>query len=293
MLGVRVPSKAFRNVTVLVPTQRLYTQAMRQRQYTNLRYAILTFYKFCTDKKELVHDLKGLRFSMASTHQNSAPNHQLLIHLLFFWFTRQAFNIVWSSTADQWQAFPEKDAWFYMLRHKFLPRLSVYPFVPTPHWSKYAASQTAILPWDQLLGVGQLPECLEDYYELAEHKKIQLSFSLKISKANELSKRYNEIFFFRAHHYPTACNLRTLKVLHALSFVPLRQPYLFDDLVDARYSSDVRKKQMLFVYRHFYKLLKHKKIIFEYQIYIRIKEQFNLAPVSVAADTFFKRWWQR
>jgi hypothetical protein len=277
-------------MSFLVSTQRLYAQALRQRRYTNLQYAILTFYKFCPDKKENVNDLKKLRFAMSTTRQNTTPNYQLLIHFLFFWFSKQAFNISWSSTANQWQCLPDKTLWFYLLRYNFLSRLNIYPFVPTIQWGKYMSSQTAILPWEQLLDTAQLPSFLEDYYELDDYKKTQLSFNLQMVKANTLSKRYNEVFFFRAHHYPTALNLKNLKVLHALSLVPLKQPYIFDDLATARYSMDARKKRMLFVFRQFFFALKYKRLITEYQIYWRIKEQFNLTQVSAAASFFSKKW---
>ena len=275
---------------LLVSTQRLYAQALRQRQYTNLQYAILTFYKFCPDKKENVNELKRLRFSISTTRQNITANYQLLVHLLFFWFSKQSFNIAWSSTANQWQCLPNKNLWFYLLRYNFLSQLVIYPFVPTLQWGKYLSAQTAILPWEQLLDTSRLPEFLEDYYELEDYKKIQLSFNLQMLKANTLSKHYNEVFFFRAHHYPTALNRKNLKILHALSLVPLKQPYIFDDLATARYSMDARKKRMLFVFRQFFFTLKYKRLITEYQIYYRIKEQFSLTQVSYAADFFSKKW---
>ena len=148
---------------LLASTQRIYAQALRQRQYTNLQYAILTFYKFCPDKKEEINELKQLRFAMSTTRQNAVASYQLLIHFLFFWLSKQTFNISWSSTANQWQALPEQSLWFYMLRYNFLARLGIYSFVPTLQWGKYLSSQTAILPWEQLLDTAQLPSFLEEY----------------------------------------------------------------------------------------------------------------------------------
>jgi hypothetical protein len=287
------------NKVAQLKTQRLYRQVLCQAQYTQLPYSVQAIYKFALVDAQQVPQVKALtwaafRVEPAGVFNTKKParQHQLWLHFLFSWFQKQLLPVEWHSTAEQWQATAAPAGLgFYLLRYNFLAQARVYPFVPTANWAQLHPRQLTSLPWTRLLDWTDLPLPLEDYLTL-EAEQYRCGFRLRCHVPTTLPRWYTKVFTLRSHHYPTVYEPKLLPVLQGLSLVPLKTPYLFDELATARFSMDTRKKRLLMIFKALLKLGRQRKLITEYALAYRLHEQlYSLAEQSPAAHFFQTRWF--
>jgi hypothetical protein len=283
-------------------TQRLYRQILCQTHYTRLPYSVQAIYKFALVAPQHVPQVKSLNWAAfmvpkVTALQSKKPTmrHQLLLHFLFTWFNKQLLNTNWHSTAQQWggSAPTSEGLWFYLLRYNFLTSLRIYPFVPTQAWGHLHPRQLTGLSWARLLDSTDLPLPFEDYLNLEFAESYRLGFRLRCSLPTAaLPRWYTKVFTLRSHHYPTVYEPKLLPVLQGLSLVPLKTPYLFDELATARFSMDTRKKRLLMIFKALLKMGRQRSLITEYAIQYRLKEQlYDLVERSEAAQFFQTRWY--
>jgi hypothetical protein len=282
-------------------TQRLYRQILCQNHYTQLPYSVNAIYKFALVTPQHVPQLKSVNWSAFMVNKVTALNnkkptarHQLLLHFLFTWFHKQSLTLNWHSSANQWWGSSHNtDLWFYLLRYNFLANLRIYPFVPTTAWGNLHPRQLTGLAWARLLDTSDLPLPLEDYLSLEFAEQYRLGFRLRCSlPAKTLPRWYTKVFTLRSHHYPTVYEPKLLPILQGLSLVPLKTPYLFDELATARFSMDTRKKRLLMIFKALLKMGRQRTLITEYAVAYRLKEQlYTLVDRSEAAQFFQTRWY--
>lgn len=281
------------NLGLQLKTQRLYRQTIRQSQFTNLPYTVMALYKFALLSTSDVPKVKAVNWLAFTIKKKPYNRYQIFTHFLFNWFTKQLLsNTHWESGSQQWRGTASNsNLSFYLLRYNFFPHQKLYPFVPTTGWSSLYPRQTALLNLPAHLSYHDLPFPFEDYFTLEFADFYRLGFQVR-SSLNRLAPRwYSKVFLLRSFHYPVVYDVKQLPVLHALSLVPLKVPYVFDELATARFSMDTRKKRLLMVFKAFLKIGRHRSVLTEYNLQYRLKEQlFVLSESSPAAQFFLDKW---